>query len=62
MRWYPFRVWTTWGWQWQTRLGVTDQLETALDADPELRRWFADLEIHQGSTNGWEALNDIVLH
>lgn len=36
----PFRLWTTWGWQWQPRLALGDQLRRALEIDPKAKkRW-----------------------
>ena len=59
---YPFRVWTTWGWQWQARLCLGDQLHWGLESDQALRQWFADIDVNSNSTDGWSALDDLVLH
>lgn len=44
----PFRVWTTWGWQWQPRLAASDQFETALENDPDLKDWFEKIHVKVG--------------
>ena len=59
---YPFRVWTTYGWQWQARLTRGDMLRTALESDQTLREWFAAIDIDASSTGGWENLDDLTLH
>ena len=59
---YPFRVWTTFGWQWQPRLARGDQLGNALRRDAALRRWYADIGVTPGSTATWSNLEHIALH
>lgn len=39
---YPWRLWTTIGWNWQPRLNMGDQLETCLTDDPGLADLFRD--------------------
>jgi len=56
---YPFRVWTTWGWQWQPRLTRGDQLRNALQGDPELRAIFSRINVTSGD---WNDLHKIALH
>lgn len=56
---YPFRVWTTWGWQWQPRLTRGDQLRNALAADPALRAIFARIDV---TSADWNDLDKISLH
>jgi hypothetical protein len=33
----PFRVWSFWGWQWQPRLTIGDQLQNALQDDQDMQ-------------------------
>jgi hypothetical protein len=54
---YPFRVWTTYGWQWQPRLAHGDQLGRALRHDGDLRQWYGEIGVTPGSN-----LDDIALH
>jgi hypothetical protein len=62
LRAYPFRVWTTFGWQWQPRLARGDQLGNALQGDATLRRWYGDISVTAGSTANWSNLEQITLH
>lgn len=54
---YPFRVWTTWGWQWQPRLARGDQLHNALEADGELAQWYREIEVHRTTNTDAVALH-----
>jgi len=56
---YPFRVWTTYGWQWQPRLTRGDQLGAALGGDSTLRGIFSRIGV-LGSDES--ELSDVALH
>ncbi len=58
----PFRVWTSFGWQWQARLTWGDQLANALRDDPELRKWFKKIDVDAGTTQNWSTIDDLALH
>ena len=56
---YPFRVWTTWGWQWQPRLTRLDQLQNAMQGDSTMRNHLNKIGVGSSSYGDF---NDMVRH
>jgi hypothetical protein len=54
---YPFRMWTTWGWQWQPRLNRGDQLGNAIQDDADFKSW-----LQEAGVNAPGDVNDLMLH
>jgi hypothetical protein len=54
---YPFRMWTTWGWQWQPRLNRGDQLRNAIKDDTDLRNW-----LQPAGVSAPGDVDDLMLH
>jgi len=50
---YPFRVWTTWGWQWQPRLTRGDQFRSAFLGDSSMRSIYGRLRIQRSDESGF---------
>jgi hypothetical protein len=54
---YPFRMWTTYGWQWQPRLNRGDQLRNAIDGDDDLKQW-----LREAGVNAPGDVDELMLH
>ena len=42
---WAFRVWTTWGWQWQPRLTQGDQIRPVVQFDPVAQQMYRDIGV-----------------
>lgn len=56
---WPYRVWSDWGWTWQPRLAVGDQIRNAMNGDAETQAFFRNIGIR---SNDESTLRFIAIH
>lgn len=56
---WPFRVWSDWGWTWQPRLALGDQIRNAMNGDAETQAFFRNIGVR---SNDEATLRFIAIH
>jgi hypothetical protein len=56
---WPFRVWSDWGWTWQPRLALGDQIRNAMNGDAETQAFFRNIGVR---ANDEATLRFIAIH